>query len=151
MEAPLKVPASPFPSRRPPTPSLSFAVLVFVALAVASACGGGSSSPSAPAGMPTPAPPIGATITIAARSVSPKQVQINVGQSVAFVNQDSVAHEMASDPHPVHTDCPPLNQVGGIAPGQTRQSGALTVARTCGYHDHGDPGNANMQGTVVVR
>jgi len=117
------------------------------------ACGGGSSSPSTPSSpVPSATPPPGgaATVTISGGVVSPKQVEINVGQRVAFVNNDTVAHEIASNPHPVHTDCPPTNDVGGLAPGTARLTGAYTIARTCGYHDHGQPDNTNLQGTIII-
>jgi hypothetical protein len=91
------------------------------------------------------------TITITTAGVDRKQVEIPVGGRVAFVNNDSGAHEMSSDPHPIHTDCPPLNQVGALAPGRTGVTGALTIVRTCGFHDHGLPTNAELQGTIVVR
>jgi plastocyanin len=119
----------------------------------AGACGSGSSSPftpSTPAPTATPPPGGAATINISAGVASPKQVEINVGQRVAFVNNDTAAHEIASDPHPVHTDCPPINEVGGLAPGQARLTGAFTIARTCGFHDHGMPSNASVQGKIIV-
>ena len=48
---------------------------------------------------------------------------------------------MNSDPHPEHTDCPELNQIGFLNPGQSRQSGNLNTARRCGLHDHERPGH----------
>ena len=39
--------------------------------------------------------------------------------SKKFVNNDSRSHEMFSDPHPEHTDCPEINQVGFLSPGQS--------------------------------
>ena len=128
-------------------------VLAAAGALTSGACGSGSSSPSTPSSpVPTATPPPGgaATITIVAGVANPKQVEINVGQRVAFVNNDTVAHEMASNPHPVHTDCPPINEVGGLAPGTARLTGAFTVARTCGYHDHGMPTNASLQGTIII-
>jgi plastocyanin len=116
------------------------------------ACGD-SSSPSTPSSpVPTATPPPGGavTVTISGGATSPKQVEINVGQRVAFVNNDTVAHEIASNPHPIHTDCPPINEVGGLAPGTARLTGAFTVARTCGYHDHGMPDNTSLQGTIII-
>jgi len=83
--------------------------------------------------------------------VTPSQVTISVGQSVMFVNNDSRAHEMASDPHPVHTDCPPVNAMGNIGAGQSRTTNAFTTARACGFHDHNDPGNAALQGRIVIQ
>jgi plastocyanin len=115
------------------------------------ACGSGSpSTPSSPVPTATPPPGGAATITIVAGVANPKQVEINVGQRVAFVNNDTVAHEIASNPHPVHTDCPPINEVGGLAPGTARLTGAFTIARTCGYHDHGMPDNTSLKGTIII-
>ncbi len=119
-------------------------------LAIGSGCGG--SSPTSPSTGGGGTAVSGATITIGSDgSVSPVQVTISVGQSVTFVNNDSRSHSMNSDPHPLHTDCPPLNAVSVIAPGQTRASDALTSARTCRYHDHNDPENAKLMGSVVIR
>jgi hypothetical protein len=121
----------------------------------AGACGGGSSSPTNP-GTPTPSPtatpPPGgaATFIITSAGVSPRQVEINVGQRVAFVNNDTAGHEIQSNPHPIHTDCPPINEVGGLAPGTGRLTGAFTIARTCGFHDHGLPDDVRFQGTIII-
>jgi plastocyanin len=78
-------------------------------------------------------------------------VTISVGQSVTFVNNDSRVHEMASDPHPAHTDCPPINALGVLAPNQTALTNALTTARSCGFHDHRDDSNQNLRGTITIR
>jgi hypothetical protein len=58
---------------------------------------------------------------------------------------------MTSDPHPDHDDCPEINQVGTLIRGQTRETGNLVVARTCGFHDHDDDRNTNLQGRIVIR
>ena len=58
---------------------------------------------------------------------------------------------MTSDPHPEHDDCPALNQVGVLLNGQNRETGNLITVRTCGFHDHEDPDNANVKGRIVVR
>jgi hypothetical protein len=58
---------------------------------------------------------------------------------------------MTSDPHPDHTDCPEINQVGTLTRGQTRETGNLVVTRTCGFHDHDDDRNTNLQGRIVIR
>jgi len=129
------------------------AALVLAAAGAFTAGGcGGSSSPSTPTPVPTATPPPGGavTVTLSGGVASPKQVEINVGQRVAFVNNDTVAHEIASNPHPIHTDCPPINEVGGLAPGTARLTGAFTIARTCGYHDHGMPDNTSLQGTIII-
>ena len=124
-------------------------------LTTLAACGGGS--PTGPSGgggggggggMPGPS---GATVTIGASGVSPPEVTINVGQSVTFVNNSNRTRNMTSDPHPDHTDCPGISAVGLLVSGQTKSTNALTTARTCGYHDHDDPDNGALKGTIVVR
>ena len=127
-------------------------------LAVASStCGGSSTTPVAPPTQTTsttttftPAPnqPV---VTITAAGVSPQQVEIAVGGRVTFVNNNTQTHEMFSDPHPIHTDCPPMNDVGVLSPGQTKQTGVFTTARTCSYHDHGRPDNTSLQGWILIR
>ncbi len=112
--------------------------------------GGGGGSPIAPSG--SGPGPSGATITIGANNtVSPSQVTISVGQSVTFVNSHSAPHEIASDPHPAHGNCPSINALGTIAAGQTRLTNSFGGTGTCGFHDHIDPDNASLKGTIRVQ
>ncbi len=133
--------------------NVSRAVLAVGVVVLLGACGGGSDSPTSPSGGGGGgAGASGATITIGSNgAVSPAQVTINVGQSVTFVNSDSRLHDMTSNPHPSHTDCPPINAVGNLSPGQTKLTNAFTTARTCGFHDHGNPENTALQGSVTIR
>src|SRR6266850_5601849 len=86
---------------------------------------------------PAPSPPVaGSTITITSSGVSPKNLQVSPGTQVTFLNSDSRNHQMTSDPHPEHTDCPAINTVDLVVPGQSKQTSNLNVVRTCGYHDH---------------
>jgi plastocyanin len=131
-------------------PSVSLALSV--ALAAAS-CGGGD-SPSSPTPAPAPAPtpnPSTVTITISSSGASPRSVTIAAGGRVTFVNNDTRPHDMSSDPHPEHTDCPPMRDVGLLSPGQSKTSGNFTAARTCGFHDHIEPSNTSLQGTIIIQ
>ena len=127
---------------------------VLTGLALAGAVGsfvacGGSGSSSTPT---QPTNPVSTTtITITASGTNPKNIQVPVGSQVTFVNSDSRVHEMTSDPHPEHTDCTELNQVGLLSPGQQRQSGNLVRLRNCGYHDHSNPGTASLTGTITIQ
>jgi len=114
---------------------------------VLGACGGGS-APSSPSGGAT-----GTTVTITATGVSPTQLVVTQGTRVLFVNNDTKSHNMASDPHPEHTDCPPINDVGLLQPGQNRQTGNLNTVRTCGFHDHDDPppGGNKWTGKITIQ
>ena len=107
---------------------------------------GGSSPPTEPTN-----PILTNTITITAAGVSPKDIQVSPGTRVLFVNNDSRAHNMASDPHPEHTDCTEINQIGLLAPGQSRETGNLNAVRTCRFHDHDLPNSATLTGAIVIR
>jgi plastocyanin len=109
-----------------------------------------SNSPSVPSPGDTPSVQTN-TITITASGASPRNIQIALGTRVMFINSDSRSHNMTSDPHPDHNDCPDINQVGFLSAGQSRETGNLVVARTCGFHDHDMPGQANLQGQIVIR
>ena len=125
-----------------------------VALLSAAAACGGSSDPTSPSASPTP--PSGSstqttTVTITTSGVSPKSITITRGTQVTFVNNDVRAHDMESNPHPEHTDCPEINQVGFLQAGQTRQTGNMNTVRVCGYHDHNDAFTAAWQGTITIQ
>jgi plastocyanin len=129
------------------TMRVALGLVATTTIGLALGCGGGSSSPT-----PTPTPgPTGTTITITNNTVSPSTLTISRGQQVTFVNNDSRAHEMNSDPHPEHTDCPELNQVGHLEPGQQRTSGNLNTARRCGFHDHLNDTIASMKGSITIQ
>ena len=136
------------------------AAAILVAL-TATACGGGSSTPTTPtppaAPTPTPPPTTGpnpstATITIGTDGrVSPASVTIAPGGRVTMINNDSRSHDMQSDPHPEHTQCPEFNQIGFLTTGQSRASGNFNTARTCGYHDHNLPDSSGLQGRIIIQ
>ncbi len=112
--------------------------------ALCAACGSGASTTS-------PSIEPAAVIVITATGVSPKTVSVTRGSQVQFVNNDSRSHQMNSDPHPEHTDCPELNSVGFLSPGVKRQTGNLNTARTCRFHDHDAPENSSLQGSIVIQ
>lgn len=134
---------------------------VALALVATIACGGGGggSAPTQPSTNTGGGTSTGGTgggtsgttrITITASGVDQKTLTIKVGERVTVTNNDSRAHEFSSDPHPEHTECPELNQVGFIQPNQTKESGNFVAARTCGFHDHNQPSNTSLQGRVTI-
>lgn len=132
------------------------AVAALIVALTAAACGGGSSStPTTPTSPTTPGPggnPQTATITIGSDGrVSPSSVTIAPGGRVTMINNHNVSHDMVSDPHPEHTQCPELNQWGFLQPGQQRTSGNLNTARTCGFHDHNRDADTGLQGRVIIQ
>jgi plastocyanin len=122
------------------------------ALAAAIACGGNSNSnPGTPTTGSCTASSTSTTITISNNSVCPQNITVPRGTQVTFVNSDTRRHEMTSDPHPEHTDCPELNQVGNLEVGQSRQSGNLNTARRCGFHDHLQDQVQALRGSITVQ
>jgi hypothetical protein len=89
-------------------------------------------------------------LTLTSGGLSAPTADLAIGGTVTITNSDSRSHDMDSDPHPAHTDCPALN-IGSIAPGQTRTSGAQNSARACGMHDHDNPGTQSLMRTIVIR
>jgi plastocyanin len=100
---------------------------------------------------PTP-PPVTATIVIGSNNAfTPTEVAVAVGGRVTFINQNTRAHDITSDPLHLHTDCPAVLDVGFIQPGQTKQTGPLTAARVCGVHDHMQETNPALRARIIVQ
>ena len=84
-------------------------------------------------------------------ALSPATVTIRSGESVRFVNNHNRTHQMSSDPHPNHTDCPPINALPTLDPGQSGQTNGLTTVRTCGIHDHLNDADPSLRGSIIIQ
>jgi hypothetical protein len=118
---------------------------------LAAGCGSSGGGPSAtPSASPSPlGPPI---LTITSAGVNPQVLHtFDERETVTVVNGDSRAHDMRSDPHPAHTDCPALN-LGTMAPGERREipGPSLPGFTLCYFHDETDPANSVFRGVVVT-
>jgi len=135
--------------------------IIFILLSLISlaACSGYSANPGAPtpvaAPSPAPAPPPAPagppTVTITAAGMNPLEITIAVGQTVTFVNNDTRPHDVTGGVDPEHPECPEIFVAGFITPGQARQTGVFTTARTCEYHDHAALGVPAFQGRIIIR
>ena len=125
---------------------LHCALTVAALTAATAACGGSGKGPTDPPG------PGGSVtvITITSSGASPRQVTVDLGTRIRWVNHDNRAHEMSSDPHPEHDRCPELNS-RLLAPGQQHETNNLVTARTCGFHDHLFPERTELTGTITIR
>jgi hypothetical protein len=119
-----------------------------IALAAALSCGGSSST--GPSGTCTPSTNPN-TLVVMNGAICPQAITVARGSQLTITNQDSQTHDMSSDPHPEHTDCPELNQIGTLNTGQTRSSGNLNTARRCGMHDHINPDRASLKATITIQ
>ena len=93
-------------------------------------------------------------ITITAQGVTPRVLVVAPGEQVTVRNLDNVSHQIFSGPYIDRSTCPALNQIGFLAPGESRVSGNFTTAGTCPYLDDVRPGqqlNRDFMGYVIVR
>ena len=122
-------------------------ILSLLLMMIAAGCGGGGGPTD-----PSPAPSNPNRITISASgAVSPPELIVPPGTRVLFINNHARRHDMTSDQHPDHMDCPEINQVGVLQPGQNRETGNLVSVRTCGFHDHENPDDPLLKGRIVIR
>jgi plastocyanin len=119
--------------------------VVALAAVLHSACGNNSGTP------PSTTPDAGTTITLTPSGASPRTLTVPRGSQITFINQDTTVHQMYSDPHPEHTDCPEFDSVGQLSPGSRRQTANLVSARTCNFHDHLNFFNASLRGSIVIQ
>lgn len=99
------------------------------------------SSPTSPS-----IPRSGVTVSVTAVGFNPSRLDVPVNGTVTFVNNDTQSRQPSSEPHPLHTNYPPLNSPV-LASGQSFTV-TFTRAGTFGFHDHLNPG---LRGTVTVR
>lgn len=85
-------------------------------------------------------------VSLTGKGFEPATITIKVGEAVTWTNNGGTAGNVSSDPHPIHTDYPMLNNVGNLINGE-RKSFTFSTAGTYKYHDHNNP---DFKGTVIV-
>lgn len=76
----------------------------------------------------------------------PKDITIQAGESVTWMNEDNENHQVLSAVHPTHQLYPPLNTVELLKTGE-KKSLSFPTAGTYKYHDHLNP---SFTGSVTV-
>ena len=120
--------------------SRKWTILVVGGVAVLLSCGG-----------PPTAPSPAATIEIRSSGLVPAEVRIESWRQVMFTNTDTRPHSILSDPIDSHTECPPVNQVGLLNPGESRTTGTLNLSRVCRFHDHLNQSDETLKGRIIVQ
>ncbi|OGB84967.1 hypothetical protein A2994_01565 [candidate division Kazan bacterium RIFCSPLOWO2_01_FULL_48_13] len=88
-----------------------------------------------------------AFVDITEKGFSPQTILISKGETIQWVNKDSVAHQPASNPHPVHNGLAGFDAGKSLGMGETYQF-TFEKEGTFGYHDHRAP---TTNASVVVK
>ncbi len=88
-------------------------------------------------------------VSITSTGMSPQVLHVWEGRKAGFVNEDTQPHAVFADPHPAHTSCTGMLNIGTLAPGERRDVENLPID-ACYYHDEGDPANMAFRGLVLV-
>ena len=88
-----------------------------------------------------------AAVSIDDIGFSEETITVRVGTTIVFTNNGQGLHQVASDPHPTHTNVPGLDSKRGLATGETfsftfERAGTFTV------HDHLAPSH---KATIIVQ
>lgn len=86
------------------------------------------------------------TVYITSTGFSPSTVTVKAGTVVTWTNSSGGSVEVASDPHPTHTNLPGF--VSSALGNGASYSFTFTKVGTWGYHDHLHP---TVEGTVIVQ
>lgn len=94
--------------------------------------------------------PTTATVEIRSTGFNPTFVVIAPGGRITFRNRDDASHQVVSDPHPDHTNCPALNGPL-LAPGSTFVATMPGEDRTsCSFHDDQRLDQQGFRGSISV-
>lgn len=86
------------------------------------------------------------TISLEKNRFIPTLLTVKNGQTINIVNNDTIAHQIQSNPHPSHTQFYGFN-IGLLQPGESSQV-LLTQPGSFGLHDHAHP---EINARVVVQ
>ena len=82
--------------------------------------------------------------------VTPAEIIIPVGERVTFMNHDTVPHAVAGGSEPAKPDCPEIDAVGMLGPGELKSTAPFLAAKTCEYHNPRVQ-SAAFKGRIVIR
>lgn len=88
-----------------------------------------------------------ATIVVSNNSFQPMTMRVAKGQSVTWINQDSLAHRIVSGPHPTHEALPDLDSEEPLSTGDS-YTYTFEKSGTFSYHDEAEP--LKVVGTIIV-
>ena len=88
-----------------------------------------------------------ALVSINSSGFLPESLKIKKGSSVTWINEDTNPHQVASDPHPIHTQVKEFGSGKVLIKGE-KYTFVFEKTGTFTFHDHLNP--TNFKGTVIV-
>ena len=91
------------------------------------------------------------SVVILADKFNPSNLEINQGEEIAFINKDTVSHQIASDNHPTHEKYPEFESKV-LSPGESFTF-KFEKAGEWSFHDHLNPslvGSIKVSGSLKV-
>ena len=82
--------------------------------------------------------------------LNPVQITIAVGETVSFMNHDTVSYAVTAGAGPAQSGCAEISLVGLLAPLEIRATATFATAKTCDYHIPRGAA-ATLTGRIVVR
>lgn len=95
---------------------------------------------------PTSIPEKTNLVIIFSNKIEPAAIEIKAGETVLFQNSDQKPHQIASDPHPTHTDLPDLYS----PPIYEKDTYSYTFSKKGDWFYHLED-NPSIRGEVVVK
>lgn len=91
-----------------------------------------------------PIPNLQAQVTITDKGFIPATILVKKGTQVTFLSQDNKSHQIASDPHPLHTGLP------GFIQEKASSSFSYTFNKTGTFTYHDEINPLKFHGTIIV-
>lgn len=89
-------------------------------------------------------------MTVTAGGFKPQVLHVNYPVTVTFTNADTVPHTLASAPDLGWDNCPEMNAVGTLKPGQSTSVAFSEEDAVCAYHDAAQPSSTAFQGYIAI-
>jgi hypothetical protein len=89
-------------------------------------------------------------VSITAGGVKPQVLHVDYPVTVTFKNADAVPHRLESAPETIWDNCPEMNAVGTLKPGQSQAVAFSEKDAVCAYQDAGQPTNTAFQGYIAI-
>jgi len=89
-------------------------------------------------------------VDITPTGVNPQVLHVDAPVTVTFTDTDRVAHKLEAAPELAYGDCPEMNGLGTLQPGQQRTVTLDQHGFICAYHDAARPTDMAFQGIIVL-